>query len=863
MENKVNLFELMSDKNVIPEEHLRNPQTGSGSSNLSRISEIALIGLGDWGKKVLLNTLQNKTHFGYIQHIHLVAGENFEEIDHHYGKNPRISVYRASDYLSVLNQSALTAVVVSTPCRTHYEIAKAALLAEKHVFVEKTFVLNQIHAEELIKLANQKALTLMVGYEYMYEDAFSTLRHLINGWEIGDVREIELYLFNKKKGDIPTHEKYGTSIVNHHATHLLSILQRLLGVHPIEDLRVLDAETSYVRFNMRYAGIVVTLATAVDLPNEHNYRTAIIRGAEQTVEFAFDGSEPIFTVKRSTDTALIPDTADDYPDRLRNDFSTPSVQRELEHFFECIVNAEPPISGGRAALHLVQMTDLIEDAYQTHKTQTEQLFIEQNHRLRHEVEEALKMLLHENEQHTENRTALMAFSQGTASAIEVTLSVVDYLSNKPYAPASEIAAHFSLSNTGLKIIYKLMQRVHEVRETFRRGVNYDYFDVADRFFDKNDYEVTFFVGLACPYKCTFCRMTMASQEEKEGYLGQGLIDGRSLRFSHKKADLLKYPEVVQVLEGLEEIRGAGRPITVKISGGLEPMTDPERVAFILEQGKERGFPVRIYSNGILIDTPDLRNLVLKADDLRISLNALNEAYFQEIYRAGTTKSKRINYEKIITVLKDLVAERKRLGSKTLIGINYVVVKENIYEMWKMAALCEDIGLDYVNYNTDYCDDFNAQIYLAIEHQMKKIKTMKTQGELNQVSVSFGGALLQNNVFAKQPVGHFDPKEMSQLKVFVDPGGEVTPVHEGTYPFRTPEGKTEQNPYVLGKLSEKTRLQDLLKNESPLAPIAFRYLAPFELILGLEMLREQQDHAEGFTAAHSPYRRRHAKAPLML
>ncbi len=857
MKNIIDLLEKTSFSNgLIKKDADFSQKLPGGRPPVIQALEVAILGLGDWGQQVILRSLEN-TPFSFIKQFHLIAGENYESVFTQFSNTPRMQVYCASEYEAVLNNTSISAVIISTPCHTHYELAKTALLAGKHVFVEKTFVLEETHAAELISLAQKKGLTLMVGYEFMYDDGFSETRHLIKNLAFGEITEIELYLFNMKKGALSNNEKYGTSIVNHHVTHLLSILQTLLGVQKIDNIDLLEAESEYVRLRLRYGGIETTLVAAVDLPNRQNYRTVIIRGTEKTLEIAFDGPHPVFTLKKTSNAALISAMDEAYPTPFQQTFTSTSVQREFEHFFDCMTQNRRTLSGGQTALHLVKMTDQIEKRYQEKMRVAQEKFAAETAQTRQEILQIQKTFLLEKSQDADPSSVINRLKRNETQAlkgVETTLAVVNYLSNKPYACAEEITRDLNLNLDVLKTIYQTMQRVPGVQKIFSRGDNYDYFKVVERFFEQNHYEVTFFVGLSCPYKCSFCRMTMASQEKKEGYLGQGEIDGRSLRFSLKKPDLLKYHEVVKVLEGLEDIRDSGRPVTVKISGGLEPLSDPERVAFILEAAKKRGFPVRIYSNGILANTPDKREIVLSCDDFRISLNALNEDYFQDIYRLGTTRSKKISYANIETTLRELVAERTRLASKTRIGINYVVVKGNIYEMWLMVALCRNIGLDYINFNTDYCDDFDDKAYIAIDQQIKKIKTMQERGDFLSLKIEFGGALLKNNVFAKQPQGEFDPGSMAKLKVFVDPAGEVTPVHEGTYPFRTSEGKTEQNPYVLGKLSGETDLKGLLKEDHALSPIEFRYLAPFELILGLELIREEKDEAHGIKATDSPYRR---------
>ena len=128
----------------------------------------------------------------------------------------------------------------------------------------------------------------------------------------------------------------------------------------------------------------------------------------------------------------------------------------------------------------------------------------------------------------------------------------------------------------------------------------------------------------------------------------------------------------------------------------------------------------------------------------------------------------------------------------------------------------------------------------IGRQIDRIKQKQALGDLNALRVKFGGALLSRNVFSTQPEGRPDPTSICRFKVFIDPIGRVTPIHEGTFPARDFNGRRSDNPYVLGRLTGETRLLELLNPKRSLCGISLRHLAPLELFLRLELSREEQD-----------------------
>jgi len=125
----------------------------------------------------------------------------------------------------MLNGVGLDAVVVATSVKTHFPLAKASLLAGKHVLIEKPMAASSAQCEELIEIARQKGLVLMVGHTYLYSPAVRKIKELIDRGDLGDIRYIcgrrlNLGLFQK---DI----NVAWDLAPHDISIILHLLQQL------------------------------------------------------------------------------------------------------------------------------------------------------------------------------------------------------------------------------------------------------------------------------------------------------------------------------------------------------------------------------------------------------------------------------------------------------------------------------------------------------------------------------------------------------------------------------------------------------------------------------------------------------------
>ena len=121
-------------------------------------------------------------------------------------------------------------MVVATPVPTHAELARRALVAGKHVFVEKPMAMGAEDAESLVALAEERGLALMPGHLLLYHPGVLKLKELVDGGELGDV----LYVYGNRQnlGTIRPDENALWSL----GVHDLSVILYLLGEEPTEAL---------------------------------------------------------------------------------------------------------------------------------------------------------------------------------------------------------------------------------------------------------------------------------------------------------------------------------------------------------------------------------------------------------------------------------------------------------------------------------------------------------------------------------------------------------------------------------------------------------------------------------------------------
>jgi len=141
---------------------------------------IAVVGCGYWGQNLVRN-------FWELDNVELttVCDTNTSSLQRIRRRFPTVELSR--DYQEVLSNPDVDAIVLATPVSTHYDFARRALLAGKHVLVEKPMTTSSSEALELIELAEKCGKTLMVDHTFLYTSAVRQIKQLVNKDEIGDL----------------------------------------------------------------------------------------------------------------------------------------------------------------------------------------------------------------------------------------------------------------------------------------------------------------------------------------------------------------------------------------------------------------------------------------------------------------------------------------------------------------------------------------------------------------------------------------------------------------------------------------------------------------------------------------------------
>ena len=180
---------------------------------------IGQAGLGEWGK----NLARNFADLAELTWLDRPGRRQGRRVPARYPQ-----ARWADSFDEMLADTALDAVVIATPVPTHYELAKRALEAGKHVFVEKPPAMKGAEIDELVAIAEERDLVLMPGHLLLYHPGVLKLKELVDTGELGDV--LCVYGNRQNLGRIRPYENALWSL----GVHDLSVILHLLDEDPVE-----------------------------------------------------------------------------------------------------------------------------------------------------------------------------------------------------------------------------------------------------------------------------------------------------------------------------------------------------------------------------------------------------------------------------------------------------------------------------------------------------------------------------------------------------------------------------------------------------------------------------------------------------
>lgn len=307
-------------------------------------TNIALVGCGSWGR----NLARNLFGLGVLTSACDADPKVLDWIKKTY--NIKVSV----SYADLISDPSVNGVVIATPSHTHYALAKLALLANKHVYVEKPLARGYLEAQELNHLASVKGLTLMVGHLLLYHPAVSCLRQLIFNSELGEIR-----FLNSDRRNFNQQARRDSNVIWDLAPHDISMMSYILGLEPSHIVNACgwstnnDSVIDVAHLDLMFPGDIpahihnswIDPQKQVLLTVNGTKKTAVLNDIRQT-----DKLELYFIDEEDTVQMESLSYSQEEPLRL-----------ECEHFTHCIESGEAPRSDGSSGYQVVK---LLEDAEQ-------------------------------------------------------------------------------------------------------------------------------------------------------------------------------------------------------------------------------------------------------------------------------------------------------------------------------------------------------------------------------------------------------------------------------------------------------------------------------------------------------------------
>ncbi len=249
---------------------------------------------------------------------------------------------------AVLDDPEVDAVIIATPAETHFSLAEQALRAGKHAFVEKPLATRASEVDKLAQSAAERSLVVM---------AVRYVKQLIDAGDLGEIRYIYSQRLNlgRIRADIDALWNF--------APHDISIIQYWLGdPEPVSVTRqgmayMQEGIDDVVFLNLEYPGKIIA-NIHVSWLDPQKVRKMIIVGSRKMVVYDDIAENKIAIYDKGIDRkAILGENMDfDHPQRLQFNYRsgdilypevkfTEPLRVEAEHFRDCILNSQAPLTG--------------------------------------------------------------------------------------------------------------------------------------------------------------------------------------------------------------------------------------------------------------------------------------------------------------------------------------------------------------------------------------------------------------------------------------------------------------------------------------------------------------------------------------
>jgi predicted dehydrogenase len=313
--------------------------------------KLGQIGIGAWGKNLLRT-------FNGLQGVQVATACDLDAnaTKKLAGSFPTVEFTNDPD--KVLNDPALTGVVIATPPASHFELAAKAMENGKDVFVEKPLVLSIEHGRKLVEIAEEKKKILMVGHIMEYHPASLKLKEYIDSGKLGKIHY--LYASRVNLGKVRDIENSLWSFAPHDISLIIYLLNQMPSRVTATGADYLQKGVEDVVFMTMHFPDKTMAHIHVSWLDPHKERKLTVVGSKMMAEFNdAESSEKIWLYDKGVETKMDYNTYGEYLSLRAGDIVIPRIDSaeplklECDHFINCVKTRTQPRSDGRDGLKIL------------------------------------------------------------------------------------------------------------------------------------------------------------------------------------------------------------------------------------------------------------------------------------------------------------------------------------------------------------------------------------------------------------------------------------------------------------------------------------------------------------------------------
>src|ERR1044072_1995190 len=323
---------------------------------MKKLIRVGVLGCGYWGPLLIRN-------FRSVRECRLkvVCDLDIARLNHACAMYSDLETVTTPE--RILDGTDIDAVVIATPVKTHYALAKASLLAGKHTFIEKPMAASTAECEELIDIARRKGLVLMVDHTFLYSAPVRKIAEIVQAGDLGEIRYV-----NSRRLNLGLFQK-DINVAWDLAPHDISIILHILGEFPIavncqgnahvspgvEDVTNMSLFFPHKRF--------ATIQSSWLEPRK--IREMTIVGSQRMI--VYDDLQTREKIRIYDVRVVRPPHYDTFAEFQYSyhygDSYIPHLQQEeplnlaCRHFIDCIETNTAPITDGRQGLNLIRIRE--------------------------------------------------------------------------------------------------------------------------------------------------------------------------------------------------------------------------------------------------------------------------------------------------------------------------------------------------------------------------------------------------------------------------------------------------------------------------------------------------------------------------